>query len=61
MPELHRHTLCTRRRGEQVELIGASASILRELATDPKWKDTQVVGFDVMSVHQMSKCMFDEA
>mmetsp|Transcript_25001 Transcript_25001/g.64528 ORF Transcript_25001/g.64528 Transcript_25001/m.64528 type:complete len:239 (+) Transcript_25001:1698-2414(+) len=30
------------RRGEQVELIGASAAILKELATDPKWRDTQV-------------------
>ncbi|KAF5833361.1 acid phosphatase-domain-containing protein [Dunaliella salina] len=30
------------RRGEQVELLGASAAILKELATDPKWKDTQV-------------------
>ncbi|KAG2488485.1 hypothetical protein HYH03_012989 [Edaphochlamys debaryana] len=30
------------RRNEQIELMGASEAVLRELATDPKWADTEV-------------------
>lgn len=30
--------------GEQMHLLGATRSILQELATDPKWAKTKVVG-----------------
>ena len=31
-------------RSERVELMGASRAILAELASDPKWEGTKVVG-----------------
>lgn len=31
------------KRNERIELMGASEEVLRELATDPKWKDTEIV------------------
>jgi hypothetical protein len=31
------------KRGEQIDLLGASLAILEELASDPKWASTQVV------------------
>ena len=30
--------------GQQIVLMGASGPVLRELATDPKWRDTKVRG-----------------
>ncbi|PNW79130.1 hypothetical protein CHLRE_09g401738v5 [Chlamydomonas reinhardtii] len=30
------------KRNERIELMGASEEVLRELATDPKWKDTEI-------------------
>jgi hypothetical protein len=31
------------KRNERIELMGASSDVLTELATDPKWSDTEVV------------------
>ncbi|KAG2438328.1 hypothetical protein HYH02_011025 [Chlamydomonas schloesseri] len=30
------------KRNERIELMGASEAVLRELATDPKWRDTEI-------------------